>query len=260
MQFKEKYGPWAIIAGASEGMGAEFARQVALRGLNVVLIARRAAVLEQVRFDLVQLGVQVRALEIDLADPEALTLVTSATADLEVGMLVYNAAFSPVGPFLEQPLEDNLRAIDVNVRAPLSFAHRFGHAMATRKRGGIVLLSSLTAFQGSPYLATYGATKAFNLALAEGLWFELRSSRVDVLSVCAGATTTPNFLRSAPKGAPGMLPPEAVVTNALNALGRGPLTIPGVFNRVASFFMRRVLSRRLAISVMGSETRKLQLP
>lgn len=260
MTFKEKYGAWAIIAGASEGMGAEFARQIALRGLNVVLVARRADALERIRADIAALGVQARAVVADLADAETLTAVTAATEGLEIGLLVYNAAFSPGGPFLEQSLTDNLRAIDVNIRGPLSFAHQYGHAMAARKRGGIVLLSSLTAFQGSPYLSTYGATKAFNLAFAEGLWFELRHSRVDVLSVCAGATTTPNFMRGAPRGAPGMLPPQAVVADALEALGRRPLTIPGVFNRFASFFMRRVLTRRMAIALMGSETRKLQLP
>lgn len=260
MNFKEKYGSWALVAGASEGMGAEFARQIALRGLNVVLVARRADVLKRVKADIAALGVEVRTVTADLSSANALTTVISETAELEVGLLVYNAAYSQSGPFLEQSLEDNLKTIDVNVRGPVSFAHHFGHAMAARKRGGMVLLSSLTAFQGSPFLSTYGATKAFNLAFAEGLWFELRSSRVDVLSVCAGATMTPNFLRGAPKGAPGMLPPQAVVTDALEALGRRPLTIPGLFNRFASLMMRRVFTRRMAISLMGSETRKLQLP
>jgi len=260
MNFREKYGAWALVAGASEGMGAEFARQLALRGLNLVLVARRGDVLSRVRADLEALGVEVKTVAVDLATPDALTTVISATAGLEIGLLVYNAAFSQGGPFLEQKLQDNLKTIDVNVRGPVSFAHHFGHAMAARKRGGVVLLSSLTAFQGSPYLATYGATKAFTLAFAEGLWFELRSSRVDVLSVCAGATMTPNFLRSAPKGAPGMLPPQAVVTNALAALGRRPVTIAGVLNRAVSLLMRRVLTRRQAIAVMASETRKLQLP
>ena len=260
MNFKEKYGSWALVAGASEGMGAEFARQLAARGLNLVLVARRADVLDRVRKDLLELGVQVRTIAVDLADRDALTRVIEETQSLEIGLLVYNAAYSPSGPFLEQSLTDNMRTVEVNVRGPLGFAHHFGRQMASRKRGGIVLLSSLTAFQGSPYLTSYGATKAFNLAFAEGLWFELQSSRVDVLAVCAGATTTPNFLRAAPKGAPGMLPAMAVVSNALDALGRRPMTTAGFFNALTSLFMRRVLTRQMAVKLMGSQTRKLQLP
>ncbi len=261
MQFKEKYRSWAVIAGASEGMGAEFARQLALRGLNIVLVARRAEALETVRAELASLaGVEVRTVVADLAQPDAFSTVAQATQGLEVGLLVYNAAFAPGGPFLDRPLDDALKAVDVNVRGPISFAHHFGREMAARKRGGVIVLSSLTAFQGSPFLTAYGATKAFNLSFAEGLWFELRRSRVDVLAVCAGATLTPNFLRGAPNGAPGMLPPQVVVADALDHLGRGPTTIAGLFNRVASFFMRRVLSRRMTISIMGGQTQKLQLP
>lgn len=258
MNFKEKYGSWAVIAGASEGLGAEFARQLALRGLNLVLVARRADVLEHLRQDIALLGVHVRTVTADLARDNALSLVTVSTHDLEVGLLVYNAAFTPLGPFLEQSLADKLHAIDVNVRGPVSFAHHFGRAMAARKRGGVMLLSSLTAFGGTPYASTYGATKAFNLALAEGLWVELRASRVDVLSVCAGATATPNFLRATPNGAPGMLAPQAVVSNALHSLGRQPVTIPGLLNRVVSWVVRRWLSRRIAAVLVGGQTRKLQ--
>lgn len=255
--FSERYGPWAVVAGASEGMGAEFARQLAARGCRVVLVARRAAALEEVARGL---PTEARVLPLDLASPDAPAALAAATADLDVGCVVLNAAFAAIGPFLELPLEEAHRAIDVNVRTPTAIAHHFAPRLAARGRGGLVFLSSLTAFQGSPYISTYGATKSYALSLAEGLWFELGPRGVDVLGVCAGATATPNMLRASSVAPPGMQQPAEVVREALDALGRGPMLIPGGFNRLASFVMRRLLPRRATIAIMGRETRKLQLP
>lgn len=257
--FARRYGPWAVVAGASEGLGAAFAHALARRGVHVALVARRAEKLAEVRAAIARASpVQVRELVLDLAEPGAAEQAARALADVEVGLCVYNAALSPHGAFLAQPLEENLRAVDVNVRGPLAFAHHFGKPMAARGRGALLFLSSLTAFQGSPLLATYGATKSFNLAFAEALWDELRGQGVDVLAVCAGATRTPNFLKAA-STAPGLLEPEQVAEEALGRLG-APLMIPGRFNRLASFFMRRVLPRRTAIALMGAQARKLRLP
>jgi short-subunit dehydrogenase len=253
-----RYGPVALVLGASEGLGAEFARQLAQRGLDVVLVARRAEALAQLKAELeASTRRTVHPVVADLSAPSALATVSAATASLDVGLVVYNAALSPLGGFLAQSLDENLQAVDVNVRGPVMFAHHYGRALAARGRGALILLSSLTAFQGSPFVTTYGATKSFNLAFAEGLWFELREQGVDVLSVCAGATKTPNLLKAAPDGAPGMLEPSQVVHEALDALGRGPTMIPGVFNRVASFLMRRLLPRRATIAIMGQQTKKL---
>lgn len=255
--FPQRYGPWAVVAGASEGMGAEFARQLSGRGVKVVLIARR----EQVLAELAKtLPGETKCLAIDLAQPDAAARIAADTAGLDVGLVVYNAALSPIGPFIEQSLEENLRALDVNVRTPTALAHHFLPRLIKRGRGGLVLLSSLTAFQGSPFVSTYGATKSYNLALAEGLWAECRGTGVDVLSVCAGATATPNLLKATKKAPPGMQQPAQVVSEALDALARGPVLIPGVFNRFASFLMRRLLPRRTTIQIMGNQTRKLQLP
>lgn len=257
--FASRYGPWAVVAGASEGLGAAFAQSLARRGLNVALIARRAEKLAEVRAALAKVSqVQVRELVLDLSAADAAAQAAGALADVEVGLCVYNAAVSPHGAFLSQSLEENLRAVDVNVRGPLSFAHHFGKPMAARGRGALLFLSSLTAFQGSPLLATYGATKSFNLAFAEALWDELRGQGVDALAVCAGATRTPNFLKAAAT-APGILEPEQVAEEALGRLG-APLMIPGVFNRLASFFMRRLLPRRTTIAIMGAQARKLNAP
>ncbi len=255
--FAERYGPWALVAGASEGMGAEFARQLSARGCKVLLVARRAEALADVARTL---GTEARCLTLDLAAPDAPAALAQATADLDVGCVVLNAAFAAMGPFLELPLEEAQRALDVNVRTPTAVAHHFAPRLVARGRGGLVFLSSLTAFQGSPYIATYGATKSYALSLAEGLWYELRPRGVDVLAVCAGATATPNMLRASQVAPPGMQQPAEVVREALDALGTRPLLIPGAFNRLASFVMRRLLPRRATIAIMGSQTRKLQLP
>ena len=256
--FLKRYGPWALVAGASEGIGEAFARELARRGLNLVLVARRSEPLEAAAREIAGVAkVQVRCVPLDLGREDAAALLEKELADLEVGLVVYNAALAPAGWFLEIPLEEQLASIDVNVRGPLAVAHRFGQRMAARGSGGIVLLSSLTAFQGSPFVATYGASKSFLLTLAEGMWFELAPRGVDVLAVCAGATRTARYLKRAKGRAPGELEPDQVVREALASLGRGPLMIPGRFNRLASQLMRRLLPRRLTIRIMGGQTRHL---
>jgi len=258
-EFAKRYGPWALVAGASEGIGAAFARDLARRGLDLVLVARRPEPLAQLQREIVDtFAVRVRCIALDLARDGAVAALDEQTADLDVGLVVYNAARAPRGEFLDSPLAEQLAVIDVNARGPLEMAHRFGRRLAARGAGGVVLLSSLTAFQGSPFVATYGATKAFLLALGEGLWFELAPRGVDVLVVCAGATRTPNYLRQrSSQGAPGELEPEPVAEEALAHLGAGPLLIPGRFNRFASQLMRRLLPRRTAIRLMGAQTRRL---
>jgi short-subunit dehydrogenase len=256
--FTKRYGPWALVAGASEGIGAAFARELARRGLDLVLVARRAEPLEATAREIAgETKVQVRCLPLDLTRADAAAVLEDELAALDVGLVVYNAALAPAGTFLEIPLDEQLAAIDANVRGPLALAHAFGRRMAARGAGGILLMSSLTAFQGSPYVATYGATKSFLLALAEGLWFELAPRGVDVLAVCAGATRTPRYLKRAQGRAPGELEAEQVAHEALAALGHGPLMIPGRFKRIASQLMRRLLPRRAALRIMGGQTRHL---
>jgi short-subunit dehydrogenase len=260
-EFATRYGPAALIAGASEGIGAAFARELARRGVDLVLVARRPEPLAALEREIAGFAsVRVRCLPLDLSRADAGAELERALAGEDVGLVVYNAALAPGGAFLEIPLERQLAALDVNTRGPLELAHRFGRRLAARGRGGIVILSSLTAFQGSPFVATYGATKAFLLALAEGLWYELSPRGVDVLCVLAGATRTPSYLsQRAPGGAPGELEPDQVAREALAKLGAGPSMIPGRFNRFASQLMRRLLPRRAAIRLMGAQTQKLTL-
>jgi short-subunit dehydrogenase len=255
--FRERYGPWAIVAGASVGLGAEFARQLAARKLDLVLVARTKAALDELSAELRSGGVGVRVLAADLADPTLDAKLAEITRDLEVGLVVYNAAHSRIGPFLDQPIEEQLRTIDVNCRGPLLLAHRYGRAMRERRRGGILLMTSMAALQGSPMIAAYAASKAFNLVLAESLWDELRFAGVDVLACRAGATRTPGYEASQPTGKLPLMEPEPVVRAALDALGRGPSVVPGTFNRFTAFLLARLFPRSLAVRTMGRATRKL---
>jgi short-subunit dehydrogenase len=262
MQGRERYGRWALVAGASEGLGAAFAEALARRGHDLLLIARRAEVLETLAATLrAKYPVEVVTAAVDLSSSELATQLAAVTSDREVGVLVCNAASAPLGPFMRQTVAETARAVDVNCRSPLALLHLLLPAMVDRGRGAVVLMSSLTAFQGSPFASVYGATKAFNLALAEGLWAELKPHGVQVIASCAGATRTPNYLKTMAKGgAPGELEPRQVAEETLAQLANGPLVIPGTFNRFASFLMRRLLPRRVTVNLMASQTRKLQLP
>ena len=255
-QWTERYGPWAVVAGASEGLGAAFADALAARGLNVVIVARRAQPLQALAAGLASRhGVQTRALAIDLSAPEGVATLLSDLSDLSVGLLVWNAALSLIGPFLEQPLEGHLRELEVNCRSPLAVVHSLGQAMAQRGRGGIILMSSLSGMQGTALVAHYAATKAWNRVLAEGLWWELGKRGVDVLASVAGATDTPGYRASTPRSREAAKVPvmsaEAVVEELLRALGRTPSVIPGRRNRWAAAFLARLLPRRVAVRLMG---------
>ena len=254
--FRERYGPWALVAGASEGLGAEFAAQLAARGLNLVLIARRGEVLEEVSARLQrEYAVEVRAVPLDLAREDLVAAVSEEIGELEIGLLVYNAALSMIGPYFDISLEDHLREVAINCRAPMTLAYLLGQPMLQRKRGGILLMSSLGGAQGSALLVNYTATKAYNRLLAEGLWDEMREQGVDVLTSCPAAVSTPGYLASAPKGPMSALTPQVVVSETLAALGKGPTIIPGWTYRLANLVMQRVLPRKSTIKLMGRVTR-----
>lgn len=257
--FLERYGRWAVVAGASEGLGAAFAEAFAARGMGLVLLARRADVLETLAADLrARHGVEVRTLACDLADASFGVRLGETCADLEVGVAVYNAAYSFVAPLLDRPLDDALRVVDVNVRGPLRFVHTLVPAMVARGRGALVLMSSLAGFQGSPRLAAYASSKAFLNTLGESLWGELGPKGVDVIASCAGAVRTPGYAKALRKEAPGTLDAAEVVEQTLAALGDRPLVIPGGVNKLATFFLRRLAPRSTAIGIMGRSVSGLE--
>ena len=256
--FSVRYGAWALVAGASEGLGAAYARALASRGMNLLLVARRKALLNVLVDELHRnFGVEARGLEADLGAPDFVEKIEEAAAGLDLGLVVYNAAYAPMGRFPEMDSSDLSRVIDVNVRAPMLLARAVLPAMAAKGRGALILMSSLAGNQGSPGIAAYAASKAFNKVLAESLWGELRPRGVDVLVCTAGAILTPNYKSSSSKPAPGAVTPELVAESALRSLGRGPVVVPGFVSRLAAVFMGRLLPKRAAIGIMGGSTNAL---
>jgi uncharacterized protein len=258
VSFLARYGPWAVVAGASEGLGAAFASALAERGVHLVLLARRGDRLTALARELGEAhGVEIRTVACDLGDGAFTRALGDAISGVEVGLGVYNAAYSFVGPLLEHPLEESLRVIDVNCRGPVRLVHALAPAMVARKHGGIVVMSSLAGFHGGPRLAAYSASKAFNTVLGEGLAAELRAHGVDLVVSCPGAIRTPNFRAAARGDAPGTLDAPVVVACTLHSLGRRTLVVPGTVNRLASFCLRRLLPRTTATRVMGRSVQGL---
>ncbi len=230
--FQEKYGPWALVTGASSGIGAEFAKQLAERNLNLVLIARRKERLEHLGGQLERKhNVRVKTITADLSRPDFMSLVYPVTETREIGLLVNNAGFGIGGNFLAHDLQRELALLDVNCRAPLILAHEFGRKMTERRRGGIIFVSSVSAYIATPFEASYAASKVYNLFLGESLWYELKQLGVDVLSLCPGSTMTEFHEISGTKEFAAM-PVKPVVALALKKLGKKPSVIAGWHNRL----------------------------
>jgi uncharacterized protein len=224
---KEIYGPWGIIAGGSDGVGVAFAHGMAARGINVVLVARRLEVLEAAADDVrSRHGVEVRTVSLDLADAHAVPELARITSDLEIGLLVYNAGGDDrTVAFLDRDVESHLHLVQRNCASVLEASYRFGGPMVERQRGGVVLVTSGAAWVGGSTLASYGATKAFDLILAEALWSEWGERGVHVLGLVLGKTDTPSFRRVVGQGSgdPGDLAdPFDVAEEALRHLADGP--------------------------------------
>jgi uncharacterized protein len=221
VEFAAQYGPWAVVAGASEGVGAAVARLLGERGVNVVLVARRQAGLDEVAATVKS---QTRTVALDLSLPGAASELEAATEDLEIGLLVYNAGADPfTSKFLDQPLESWSGLVQRNVNTVLALTYGYSTAMVTRGRGGIVLVTSGAAWAGGAYVAAYGASKAFDLILGEALWAELKPQGVDVLSMVLGPTDTPAFRRVLNgRDFDGVADSNDVARDMLDNIGEGP--------------------------------------
>ncbi len=259
--FKSKYGPWALVTGAARGLGAEFARQIAAKGINLVLLDMLDHELSQTADEVRKSGVQTKTIVTDLSKPDFIQSVRDQTEGLDIGLLVNNAGYGPVGLFVNRSMDEKLTSVAVNVQATLILIHEFAGRMASRGRGGIILLSSASALQGSAYVANYAATKAYNLILAESLWDELRERGVDVLGFMPGVTRTPGFeLSKAHMERTNLVKPmEAAptVSEALAALGKKPSHIAGRRNRLTMFMSCKLMPRKMAIALTGKTMRDL---
>jgi short-subunit dehydrogenase len=221
----QKYGPWALIVGGSEGVGAAFARMLAADGFKLVLVARKPAPLEELAAELRGRGAEVRIKSADLSKSDALAQVRSVTDDIDVGLLVYNAGANDTrGDFLDLPREVPDSVIAINVLGQTEFARHYGKPMQERGRGGIILTGSLGGYLGSPTLAAYTASKAFSRIFTEALWAECRPMGIDVLHLNIGFTATPAMARL---GMPVDLAeaPETVAREGLENIANGPVWI-----------------------------------
>ena len=256
--FRDRYGSWALVAGSSEGLGAAFARDLARRGLDLVLLARRRDSLVELAEELErEHGVRTRVLVADLAAHDIGQRVAGELESIEVGLVVYNAAHSHIGPFVDEASASKQTTLDVNCRGLLAVLDAVVPAMRDRRRGGVLLVSSLAGFQGSPWLSTYAATKAFGRVLAEGLWQELRPYGVDVVACCVGAIDTPNYRRTEPLASVPTMTADEVARGAVDGLGAGPVRIVGRLNRAVALAFERLLPRRTAVALMGRTTERL---
>jgi uncharacterized protein len=252
--FADRYGPWAIVTGASSGIGAEFARQVAAAGGSVVLVARRRDKLDALAAELrTAHRVDTRVCAFDLADPAAPTALAAAVADLELGLLINNAGTSWKGAFLAHDAVDQRRMIEINCQAPVALTRAIGPRLIDRGRGGVVIVSSTGAFQGLPWSAVYGATKAFDLLLGEALHVEFGEHGVDVVTLCPGGTDTEGPMNSGvdvAKVPVKLMAVGPVVRAGLAGLGRRSVVVPGAVNQIGAIAIRAV-PRSIAAGTAG---------
>lgn len=227
--FTEKYGPWAVVVGGSEGIGSAFANELAHRGINAVLVARTQSTLDEAASEIrtANAGVEVRTVAVDLSVPEGAEQVIAATEGLEVGTLVYNVGSEPkYGEFIDHDWEMLAGRLQRNFVSKARLVHHFAGLMAPRGRGALVLMGSVAGFGGSPGFALYAASKAFSHTLGEGLWVELGKRGVDVLTPVVGQTNTPTMVKAYGR-VEGAADPADIAREALDQVANGPIWIEG---------------------------------
>ena len=247
---QHRFGPWALVSGASSGIGKEFARQLAASGLHLVLVARRLALLEDLGRSLTQAyGISYRALSLDLSQEGFLETLEAATRDLDIGLVVSNAGTVHLGEFLSFDQRLLHQMVRLSVSAHLDLAHHFGGRLAARKRGGIILLSGMGASQGVPYTANDSATRAYVLTLGETLNVEFRKHQVNVTVLMPGPTETPLFDQMGLDARSMPFKPMTVaqcVAEGLAALNANrPSHLTGAMNRLMDRLLPRARFREM---------------
>lgn len=254
--FQTKYGNWALVTGASAGIGEEYAQQIAEKGLNLVLVARRKQKLEGLVEKLNRdYGVQTRIIAADLSTPDFMDAIIEETSDIEIGLLVNNAGIYELGDFLDISLETQLTMLQLNTRAPLLLTHHFAKSMKARKRGGVIIVASTVSGIGAPSNVNYAATKSYDMVLAEGLAHELNGSGVDVQAFLPGGTWTEGARKMITKPSAMiksmMMEATPTVKASLDGLGKRRVVIPGFINNMMYFMMSRLMPRAMAVSMFG---------
>lgn len=250
MKSAQKYGPWALITGASDGIGKAMAGHIAAEGINVVLIARSADKLQSLAAQLSAThGVETLVLPADLADPSAFDSIEDGTRQRDIGLVVLAAGFGITGTFLETELADELQLVAVNIAAVARLSHTFADRLAARGKGAIILFGSIVGWQGVPGQANYAASKAYVQSLAEGLHDEMKPQGVDVLAVAPGPVHS-GFGARAGLAMTSATPTDIVAAATLNALGRRRTVIPGARGKFLTAALKP-LPRRMRSSILG---------
>lgn len=262
MIFKDKYGPWAIIAGSAEGLGEAWSVTLARRGLNLVMVdnqkEKMESLAEKIRADH---RIKTSTLHLDLSGEEAAQKIMDHCRALDCGLLVYNAAYSKVKPFMLNTDEDFMGYASINTYTQLKLVHAFSARLIEKKKaGGIILMSSLAGLIGMQQVASYAATKAFAWNLAEALHHEMKPDHIDVMACIAGATSTPAYLATNPKYGrikPKVMDPASVTEEAIRKLGKKARHICGSSNRMNYFILTRILPRKMATSMANRVMKKM---
>jgi short-subunit dehydrogenase len=251
----KRYGKWALITGASSGIGFEFAKNLAIQGFNLVLVARRSEQLNTQALEFKSLyNIDVRVVAIDLTEPNAVRTLYDNVSGLDIGLIIPSAGVDEMGEFLTRDYAALERMIRLNVNVPTELIHMFGSRLTSRKKSGVILVSSLFGYQGIPHFSTYAATKAYILMLGEALNVELRKNGIDVLVLSPGLTDTP-FAHSLEMNL-SLLPmfvqkPKSVAMIGLKNLGRGATVVPGLLNKLYAW-ENRLLPRSWPVKLFGA--------
>ncbi len=261
-RFKERYGKWALVAGAAEGIGEGFSAHLASLGMNIVLVDNNLDAMQRLSTKISEeIQVKIRQVHLDLALPEASEFLLQSISDLDCRLLVYVAAYSRVKPFLSTDTEELERYINVNNRTPIQLVHGFASLLKLKNRsGGILLVSSLAGLLGPPLVATYAATKGFLIRLAESLSTEFKPIGIDITVCCAGLTATPTYLANTPEKTrkrTKAMDPSEMADYGIRKLGKKAVCIPGWKNRLNFFLLLRILPRAISLKIMEKTMRKM---
>lgn len=258
----KKYGSWALVTGASRGMGAEFARQLADRGFNIVLAARKKHLLESLATELEEKhNIKTRVIIVDLSETEAADAIIEATNDIQVGLLINNAMMMMAGAFVKHDLNDEINMLNVNITTPLRLTHYFGTQMRERGSGGIIFVASIAGYNSMPYMANYIAAKSYLVSFGEALYHEFKKEGVDILVLSPGLTDTDPHNTHEPivgiqerdrttKDRGMAVTP--VVADTLENLGRKISVIPGMKYKIMAFIFKHFLTRARVSNLFGS--------
>ena len=235
-----KYGEWAIITGASSGIGLELASQLATAGFNLVINSRHIDKLQEAEKKIKTISnVQVKIIASDVSETNGIDKIIQETQGLNIGLLIVSAGYGTSGNFIDSSLHNEINMLKVNCEALLSLTHYYSQQFVKQKLGGIILMSSMVAFQGTPYSSNYAATKAYVQTLAEGLAVELKQHGVDVLAAAPGPVESGFSQRANMKMSMSMTPQQIGVP-ILKALGRKTTVLPGLLTKILVYSLRTV--------------------